>query len=50
VFSIADYDNNTRVFAGLTNDGGKLPSGTYYYKIGLTDVGKTLTGFISLKY
>jgi uncharacterized delta-60 repeat protein/gliding motility-associated-like protein len=49
VFSISDYDNKTRVFAGLTSGGNKLPSGTYFYKILLADAGKTLTGFISLK-
>ncbi len=49
VFAIADYDNKTRVFAGLTTSGNKLPSGTYFYKILLADAGKTLTGFISLK-
>ncbi len=50
VFSISDYDNKTRVFAGLTNGGNKLPSGTYFYKIVLPSTGKTLTGFLSLKY
>jgi gliding motility-associated-like protein len=50
VFSISDYDNNTRVFAGLTNGGSKLPSGTYFYKIILPIMGKTMTGFLSLKY
>jgi gliding motility-associated-like protein len=50
VFSIVDYDNKTRVFVGLTNGGNKLPSGTYFYKIVLPDAGKTLTGFLSLKY
>jgi hypothetical protein len=50
VFSISDYDNKTRVFAGLTNDGSKLPSGTYFYKIVLSSTGKTITGFLSLKY
>ncbi len=50
VFSISDYDNKTRVFAGLTNGGSKLPAGTYFYKIVLPDAGKTLTGFLSLKY
>jgi gliding motility-associated-like protein len=50
VFSISDYDNKTRVFAGLTNGGSKLPAGTYFYKIVLADAGKTMTGFLSLKY
>jgi hypothetical protein len=50
VFSISDYDNKTRVFAGLTNSGSKLPSGTYFYKIVLSSTGKTMTGFLALKY
>jgi CHU_C Type IX secretion signal domain/Beta-propeller repeat len=50
VFSISDYDNKTRAFAGLTNGGNKLTSGTYFYKIILPSAGKTLTGFLSLKY
>jgi CHU_C Type IX secretion signal domain/IPT/TIG domain len=50
VFSISDYDNKTRAFAGLTNGGSKLPAGTYFYKIVLADAGKTMTGFLSLKY
>lgn len=33
VFKIEDYDNTTRVFKGLTNNGHELPSGTYFYKI-----------------
>lgn len=50
VFSVADYDNTTRVFAGLTNDGRKLPSGVYFYKIVLPIQGRTLTGFLDLRY
>jgi gliding motility-associated-like protein len=50
VFSVADYDNKTRVFTGLSNDGNQLPSGTYFYKILLPLQGKTLTGFIDLRF
>jgi uncharacterized repeat protein (TIGR03803 family) len=50
VFSISDYDNKTRAFSGVTNDGSKLPTGTYFYKIILPTTNKTLTGFLSLKY
>ncbi len=50
VFSMVDYDNKTRVFVGLTNNGTQLPSGTYFYKIVLPNAGKTLTGFLDLKY
>jgi hypothetical protein len=50
VFSISDYDNKARVFAGLGNGGSKLPAGTYFYKINLSSTGKTMTGFLALKY
>lgn len=50
VFSAADYDNTTRVFAGLTNDGNKLPAGIYFYKIMLPLQDKTLTGYLDLRY
>ncbi len=49
VFSVSDYNNSTRAFAGLGNSGSKLPSGTYFYKINLPKVSKTLTGFLELK-
>ncbi len=49
VFSISDYDNKTRVFAGLSNSGSQLPSGTYFYKIALQSTGEVSTGFLSLK-
>lgn len=50
VFSVADYDNKTRVFSGKNKDGNKLPSGTYFYKINFPMQNKTLTGFLSVKH
>jgi gliding motility-associated-like protein len=51
VFSISDYDNSsTRKFTGFTNDGSKLPVGTYFYKVNLLAMGKTLTGYLEVKY
>jgi gliding motility-associated-like protein len=50
VFSVSDYDNKTKVFIGLTNDGSKLPAGTYFYKIELPLADKSLSGFFDLKY
>ncbi|MFM9839285.1 MAG: choice-of-anchor tandem repeat GloVer-containing protein [Cyclobacteriaceae bacterium] len=50
VFSISDYDNDTRRFEGFTNGGSKLPVGTYFYKINLLAMGKTITGYLDLKY
>lgn len=50
VFSISDYDNKTRVFAGLGTGGSKLPNGTYFYRIEFANAAKTMTGFISLKH
>jgi gliding motility-associated-like protein len=50
VFSISDYDNKANVFMGFSNDGNKLPTGTYFYKITLPSTGKAMTGFLQLKY
>ncbi len=33
VFEVKDYNNDDRVFKGLSNNGNELPSGTYFYKI-----------------
>lgn len=43
-----NYNNDTVVFKGLTNNGNELPSGTYFYKI---EVGNSpvRTGYIILK-
>jgi gliding motility-associated-like protein len=48
VFQIDDYDNLSRVFAGQSNSGADLPSGTYFYQIDFAK-GKPKTGFITLK-
>ena len=50
VFSITNYNNHDRVFAGTTNDGTKLPTGTYFYKISFASGEKSRTGFLELKY
>jgi gliding motility-associated-like protein len=49
VFEVADYNNSTNVFKGLSNSGGELPSGTYYYTIEFTSGEAKRTGFISLR-
>jgi gliding motility-associated-like protein len=50
VFEIDNYDNLSRVFAGQTNSGKDLPSGTYFYRIEFAQgTSGTLTGFITLK-
>lgn len=50
VFDVENYNNTTKVFSGIANSGGELPSGTYYYKIEFSDRNrKTETGFLSLK-
>ena len=43
-----NYDNTTVYFNGLSSNGNKLPTGTYYYKIAFDD-GKTKFGFLSIK-
>lgn len=49
VFDVSNYDNNDRVFKGVSNGGKDLPSGTYYYKIEFAGGRKTQTGYLSLK-
>jgi gliding motility-associated-like protein len=48
VFSISNYDNNTRVFKGLSPSGKVLPAGTYYYKINYD--GRTKTGYVQVEH
>jgi len=49
VFSVSDYDNKTRVFKGLNNNGNEIPSGTYFYKIEFSSGKETKSGYLSLK-
>jgi len=49
VFEVADYNNDTNVFKGLNQNGGELPSGTYYYKIEFTNGQSSKTGYLVLK-
>lgn len=49
IWEVENYDNSTRVFAGLTKDNKELPTGTYYYKIRFAATEKILMGFIELK-
>jgi len=48
VFEIAGYDNQSRIFVGLSDSGNELPEGTYYYSINLNDGSNTLSGFLVL--
>jgi gliding motility-associated-like protein len=48
VFQISNYNNQDRVFTGRTNNGGELPTGTYFYKIEFENR-PTRTGYLSLK-
>lgn len=50
VYRVENYDNDIRVFRGLSLDGNKLPPGTYFYRIEMPDANKKITGFIELKY
>ncbi|MDZ7649706.1 MAG: gliding motility-associated C-terminal domain-containing protein [Cytophagales bacterium] len=49
VFEVEDYNNDTNVFKGLNQNGGELPSGTYFYKIEYTNSQPTKTGYIVIK-
>lgn len=48
VFSINNYDNNSRVFRGLSPNGKLLPPGTYYYKVNYG--GRTKTGYVQVQH
>lgn len=48
VYSVTDYDNQTRRFTGVSDSGKELPSGTYFYRIEMKN-SPVLTGFLSLK-
>ncbi len=49
VFSIANYNNNDRIFNGVNKNGHKLPSGIYFYKISFQG-DDDVTGYLELKY
>ena len=48
VFEVSDYNNTTRVFKGLGNNGEELPSGTYFYKIAFEKL-ESRTGYLVIK-
>jgi gliding motility-associated-like protein len=49
VFEVSDYNNTTKVFRGLNDNGGELPSGTYFYKIEFASGRKVESGYLTLK-
>ena len=49
VWEGVDYNNTSMVFSGLNNNGGELPSGTYFYKIEFASGRKMETGYLSLR-
>lgn len=49
VFNVSNYNNDDRVFRGISNGGSDLPSGTYFYKVEFAGAIKPLTGFLTLK-
>ncbi|MBL7859271.1 MAG: gliding motility-associated C-terminal domain-containing protein [Cyclobacteriaceae bacterium] len=48
VFDVSNYNNQDRVFQGLSNSGSELPSGTYFYKIEFSGGLQPLNGFLTL--
>jgi len=50
VFEIDDYNNTTKVFRGLNDNGNELPSGTYFYKIEFDNLDREpITGYLTIK-
>jgi gliding motility-associated-like protein len=50
VFEMTRYNNQDRVFTGLSDKGEAVPSGIYFYKIEFLDGTKpALTGYITIK-
>jgi gliding motility-associated-like protein len=49
VFDVENYNNDDKVFRGLSNDGKELPTGVYFYKIVFVGGEKSVDGFISLR-
>lgn len=48
VFEVERYNNTTKVFRGLNDNGNELPSGTYFYKIEFKNR-DTMTGYLTIK-
>lgn len=50
VFEARNYDNTTNTFTGLTNNGEKLPSGTYFYILEFNNSRrKSISGYLSIR-
>jgi gliding motility-associated-like protein len=49
VWEGANYNNQSVVFTGKSNNGNELPTGTYFYKIQFNSNRKTATGYLSIK-
>lgn len=49
VFSVSGYDNDQKVFKGLSNSGKELPTGTYFYKIEFSSGKPGKSGYLFLK-
>lgn len=49
VFEIDNYDNAQRSFTGISDDGGDLPSGVYFYRVEFASGRKELEGFLTIK-
>jgi gliding motility-associated-like protein len=49
VFSATGYDNGQNSFKGFSENGNKLPAGTYYYTIDLADGSEKITGYLVLR-
>lgn len=49
VYEAIGYDNAQKAFRGFSQNGNKLPAGTYFYTIDLGDGSKAVTGFVEVR-
>ncbi len=48
VFEVDNYDNNNKVFSGITKNGDEISSGVYFYKIEFSSGRKTIAGYLNI--
>lgn len=49
VYETSGYDNSQNAFRGISDNGNKLPGGTYFYSIDLGDGSGKITGYLVVR-